>query len=127
MIPSRKYTPDDIAAILWQWKWLIVLPCLAGGLGAFVYARTLKDVYRSESVVMMTPQRVREDVVKSTVRTTLADRITTISQQIMSRKRVEGIYTELNLYSEDRRSGLMEDVVERMSKDVIVVVVRRNA
>ncbi len=26
MIPGKKYTPDDIAAILWRWKWLIVLP-----------------------------------------------------------------------------------------------------
>jgi polysaccharide chain length determinant protein (PEP-CTERM system associated) len=127
MIPSKKYTPDDIAAILWQWKWLIILPCLAGGLGAFAYARTLKDVYRSESVVMMTPPRVREDLVRSTVKTTLAGRIQTITQQIMSRTRLEAIVTDLNLYPEERRTGLMEDVVERMRKDVTVEVVRGDA
>jgi polysaccharide chain length determinant protein (PEP-CTERM system associated) len=127
MIPGKKYTPDDIALLLWHWKWLVVLPCLAGALGAFAYARTLKDIYRSESVVMMTPPRVREDLVKSTVRATLADRILTISQQIMSRTRLEGIITDLNLYPEDRRTGLMEDVVERMRKDVSVDVVRGDA
>ena len=75
MIPGKKYTPDDVALLLWQWKWLIILPCLAGGLGAFAYARTLKDVYRSESVVMMTPPKVREDLVRSSVKATLSDRI----------------------------------------------------
>ena len=29
------------------------------------YARTLQDLYRSETVIMMTPQRVREDLVRS--------------------------------------------------------------
>ncbi len=127
MIPGKQYTPDDIAAILWRWKWLIVLPCLAGGLGAFAYARTLKDLYRSETVVMMTPQRVREDIVRSTVRSTLTERIQTISQQIMSRTRLEGIIVDLNLYPEQRRTGLMEDVVERMRRDVTVQVVRGDA
>ena len=127
MIPSKKYTPDDIAVILWHWKWLIVVPCLVGGLGAFAYARTLKDIYRSESVVMMTPPRVREDLVRSTVRASLADRIQTISQQIMSRTRLEGNHHRPEPVPEERRTGLMEDVVERMRKDVTVEVVRGDA
>ena len=127
MIPGKKYTPDEIAAILWRWKWLIVLPCVVGAVGAFAYARTLKDLYRSEAVIMMTPQRVREDLVRSTVRSTLAERIQTISQQIMSRTRLESIVVDLNLYPEQRRTGLMEDVVERMRRDVSVQTVRGDA
>jgi len=127
MIPGKKYTPDDVALLLWQWKWLIILPCLAGGLGAFAYARTLKDVYRSESVVMMTPPKVREDLVRSSVKATLSDRILSMSQQIMSRTRLEGIVMDLNLYAEERRTGLMEDVVERMRRDVSVEVIRGDA
>lgn len=127
MIPGKTYTPDDIIAILWRWKWLIVVPCLVGAVGAFAYARTLKDRYRSETVVMMTPQRVREDIVRSAVRTTLAERIQTISQQIMSRTRLEAIILDLNLYPEQRQTELMEDVVERMRKDVSVGVVRADA
>jgi protein tyrosine kinase modulator len=127
MIPSKKYTPEDIAAILWHWKWLVLVPCLAGAVGAYAYARTLKDLFRSETVVMMTPQRVREDVVRSAARPPLADRIQTISQQIMSRTRLEAIVTDLNLYPEERRSGLMEDIIEHMRKDVTVEVVRGDA
>jgi polysaccharide chain length determinant protein (PEP-CTERM system associated) len=127
MIPGKRYTPEDYVAIAWRWKWLIVIPCLLGGIGAYAYARTLKNMYRSESVIMMTPQRVREDLVRSTVRATLAERIQTISQQIMSRTRLEGIIVDLNLYPVERRDGLMEDVVERMRRDVSVQVVRGDA
>jgi polysaccharide chain length determinant protein (PEP-CTERM system associated) len=45
----------------------------------------------------------------------------------MSRTRLEGIVVDLNLYPEERRSGLMEDVIERMRKDVNVQVVRGDA
>lgn len=127
MIPGKTYSPEDIVAIVWRWKWLIVLPCIVGAVGAFAYARTLKDLYRSEAVIMMTPQRVREDLVRSTVRTNLRERIQTISQQIMSRTRLEAIVVDLNLYPEMRRTGLMEDVVERMRRDVSVQVVRGDA
>ena len=127
MIPGKRYTPEDLVAIAWRWKWLIVLPGLVGALGAYAYARTLQDYYRSEAVVMMTPQRVREDLVRSTLRTSLGERIQTISQQIMSRTRLEGIVIDLNLYPELRRVGLMEDVVERMRRDVSVQMIRGDA
>lgn len=128
MVPGKKYAPEDFVAIAWRWKWLLVVPCIVGAVAAFAYARTLKDLYRSEAVIMMTPQRVREDLVRSTnVRTTLAERIQTISQQIMSRTRLEAIVVDLNLYPEMRRTGLMEDVVERMRRDVSVQVVRGDA
>ena len=127
MVPGKKYTPEDFALIAWRWKWLIILPCIIGAVGAYAYARTLKDRYRSESVIMMTPQRVREDLVRSTIRNTLAERIQTISQQIMSRTRLEAIVVDLDLYPEARRTGLMEDVIERMRRDVSVQVVRGDA
>ena len=44
----------------------------------------------------------------------------TIQAQIMSRTRLEHIIEEYNLYPEDRRNGLMEDVVERMRGDISV-------
>lgn len=127
MIPGKKYTPDEVVAMLWRWKWLIVLPCLAGTAAAYTYARSLKDLYRSEALIVMTPQQVREDLIRSTVRSNLADRIQTISQQVLNRTRLESIIVDLNLYAEERKLGLMEDVVERMRQEVSVQTVRGDA
>jgi polysaccharide chain length determinant protein (PEP-CTERM system associated) len=127
MIPGKKYTPEDALAILWRRKWLILIPTIVASIGTWLYVRELPDVYRSETVIMIQPPRVREDLVRTTVQASPADRVQTITQQIMSRTRLEAIITDLNLYPEQRASGLMEDVVERMRGDVAVQVVRGDA
>lgn len=127
MIPGKKYTPEDVLAILWNRKWLLVLPTLVAALGAFAYTRTLPNRYKSQTIIMVQPPRVRPDLVRSSVNSNPSDRIQTITQQIMSRTRLEAIITDLNLYQEERRTGLMEDVIERMRDDVDVAVVRGDA
>jgi polysaccharide chain length determinant protein (PEP-CTERM system associated) len=128
MIPGKKYTPDDLIAIVWRRKWLLLIPTVLAAAGAVAYTRTLENIYKSETVVMIQPQRVREDLVKAaTTSTATAERIQTITQQIMSRSRLEGIITDLNLYEKERRVGLMEDVVEQMRRDVNVQVIRGDA
>ena len=127
MIPGKTYTPDDVLAILWRRRWFLVIPTVLAGLGAFAYTRTLPDRYKSQTTIMVQPPRVRPDLVRSSVNSNPADRIQTITQQILSRTRLEGIITDLNLYQKDRRDGLMEDVIEKMRADVDVQVVRGDA
>jgi polysaccharide chain length determinant protein (PEP-CTERM system associated) len=58
----------------------------------------------------------------------IEDRLQTISQQILSRTRLEQIVTDFNLYAEERADNeMMEDIVERMRRDVQVQVVRGDA
>ena len=104
MIPGKKYTPEDIVAIVWRRKWLIVIPFVARREpGTFVYARTLPDRYRSETLILVVPQRVPEDYVQPRSPTRIEDRLQTIRQQILSRTRLEPIIVDLNLYP--RRDG----------------------
>jgi polysaccharide chain length determinant protein (PEP-CTERM system associated) len=127
VIPGKKYGPEDVLSILWRRKWLIVLPTLLVGAAVYAYTRTLPNKYRSDTLVMIQPQRVREDLIRSTSVENPAERIQTMTQQIMSRTRLEAIITDLDLYAPERRIGLMEDVVERMRNDVSVTVVRGDA
>ena len=72
---------------------------------------------------MVVPQRVPDEYVKATVTSPIEDRLSSISDQIMSRSRLERIITDLNLYRGDRAKGaLMEDVVRRMRADIKVTV-----
>lgn len=127
MIPGKKYTPEDVLSVLWRRKWLIVIPTLLALAGTYAYTRTLPSLYKSETLVMIQPPQVRQDLVRSANRTDPADRIQTITQQIMSRTRLEAIITDLKLYEAQRRAGLMEDVIEAMRRDVAVTVVRGDA
>ena len=119
MTPGRRYTPEDIAKIVWRRKWLLLVPLVIGAAAMVVYARTLPNIYQSQALIQVVPQRIPESVVRPTVTGQLNTRLTAIAQQILSRARLESLIVELNLYPEVRKAGTMQDAVERMPRDVI--------
>ena len=128
MLPGKKYTPDDYARILWRRRWFIIVPAVVISSTTAVVAMFLPNVYRASTNVMIVPQRVPEEFVQSTVTNPLAERLDMISQQILSRTQLERIVQEFNLYERERSQMILEDVIERMRKDIRVTVStnRRN-
>jgi polysaccharide chain length determinant protein (PEP-CTERM system associated) len=127
MLPGKAYTPEDVLQILRRRIWLLLVPfaLIAAGVASWVYS--LPDQYRSETVILVVPQRVPESYVRSTVTTRIEDRLQSLSQQIMSRTRLERIIQDFELYVEERKTGIMEDVVDKMRKDIDLQVVRGDA
>jgi polysaccharide chain length determinant protein (PEP-CTERM system associated) len=126
VLPGKKYRPEDILDILRRRKWLILGCFLPALLVAVVVASMMPAVYESEALVLVVPQRIPEKFVSPTVTTDVADRIRTISQQILSRTRLERIIEEFNLYPEQRRRGIMQDVVDNMRANHIRVDIPRQ-
>lgn len=120
MLPGKKYTPEDILGILRKRIWLIVPPLVVGLAGGLFVFKRLPSQYRSETLIMVIPQRIPDSYVKPTVTGSVEDRLLTISDQILSRSRLERIISDFNLYPEQRATGLMEDVVQRMRGDIQV-------
>jgi polysaccharide chain length determinant protein (PEP-CTERM system associated) len=127
VIPGKKYTPVDIAAILWRRKWILLIPTLVIGLATYLVVRTMPNRYKSETLILVVPQRVPESYVKSTVTSNIADRLQTISQQILSRTRLERIVQDFDLYAKERRTAVMEDVVDKMRQDIEVLVIKGDS
>ncbi|HUR00037.1 MAG TPA: GNVR domain-containing protein [Gemmatimonadaceae bacterium] len=118
--------PEDVLLIARRWK-QILLPFLIISLATAVYVGRLPDRFRAETLIMIVPQRVPENYVRSTVSTRIQDRLQSINQQIMSRSRLEPVIREFNLYPGLVQAGLMEDVIERMRRDAVAQVVRGDA
>lgn len=127
MIPGTQYTPELILQIAWRRKWWIILPAIAVAAGVVQWTRSLTDLYRSDAVILVVPQQVPESYVRSTVTASVADRLQSISQQILSRTRLERIIVDLNLYAERRKNGIMEDIVDGMRANIDVQTVRGEA
>ena len=128
MLPGKTYKPEDILRILKKRFWMLTVPFAIVGAGTAVWSRYLPDLYRSETVILVVPQRVPESYVRSTVTTRIEDRLLSLQQQIMSRTRLERVILDFNLYAEARKTGIMEDVVERMrNNDIDLQVVRGDA
>jgi polysaccharide chain length determinant protein (PEP-CTERM system associated) len=126
MLPGEKYTPDDIVAILRYRIWWLLLPFAILSAGSAIVARLLPDLYKSEALVLVVPQRVPESYVRSTVTTRIEDRLQAITQQILSRTRLERIIEEFNLYADARRTGIMEDIVQRMRTQHVNVQIQKG-
>ncbi len=125
MLPGKKYKPEDILQILRKRIWLVLVPFAVVSAATAVVARKLPDRYRSDTLILVVPQRVPEAYVKSTVTTRIEDRLQSISQQILSRTRLERVIQDFNLYAEERKTGIMEDIVDRMrTQEIKVDVVR---
>ena len=94
MIPGKQYKPEDIVEAAWRRRWYIVVPFIFILTATVVVSSLLPDRYKSETVLMIVPQRVPENYVRPTVTSRLDDRLRAMSQQIMSRARLEQIIQE---------------------------------
>jgi polysaccharide chain length determinant protein (PEP-CTERM system associated) len=120
MLPGRKYTPDDILGLILRRKWHILIPVYVCILVALVVARAQPDLYESETLVQVLPQRVPDSYVKSTVTSTVEERLKTISEVIQSRTQLEQIIEEFNLFPEDRGEVPMEDIIAKMRSNILI-------
>jgi polysaccharide chain length determinant protein (PEP-CTERM system associated) len=127
MLPGKKYPPEDVLRIIWRRKWVIAVPFVLISLCTFVFVRRLPKMYQSETLMLVVPQRVPETYVRPTVTTRIEDRLLSISAQIMSRTRLERIVHDLNLYEEERKTDVMEDVIARMRGSIHIAVERGDA
>ncbi len=127
MIPKKRYSPSDILVVARRRKWLIALPCALFALVTAIATSYMPNRYRADTLILVVPQRVPESYVRSTVTSRIEDRLQSISQQILSRTRLERIIDDLGLYTVERRTAIMEDVVEQMRKEIDVEIVKGDA
>ena len=75
MLPGDTYTVNDLLRVVLRRKWVIIVPAVMCAAAAFVVALALADRYRSETVIMVVPQRVPEAYVRSIIATDVPARI----------------------------------------------------
>jgi polysaccharide chain length determinant protein (PEP-CTERM system associated) len=125
MIPGKQYSPEELVRAVWSRKRLILVSFLLVTTATIVVAGRMRDRYRAEALIVTTPQSVSQEFVRATItpRTQIRDRLPTISQQILSRSRLEPVIRDLNLYPGMREMAPMEAVIDRMRKDIAIKVV----
>ncbi len=116
-------SPAHYLRLIIHRKWLVLGVALAVSAGTFVFSHFMPNVYTSETVIIVDPQKVPDAYVKSTVTGDVRNRLSTLSQQILSATRLQRIIETLNLYPEDRKKLAREDVITHMRSDISVQVV----
>jgi polysaccharide chain length determinant protein (PEP-CTERM system associated) len=127
MIPGKTYTLEDFLWMAWQRKWLILVPFVLVTAGTVMWSHSLSNQYRSETVILVVPQRVPDTYVRSTVTSPIEDRLQSISPEILSGTRLERIIQDLGLYTELRATRTVEEVLELMRKNIKVETIKGDA
>ena len=110
-------------ALVLKYRWLLIIPfCIAMVAGMF-QAIKLPKIYEAKTLILVMPQRVPSNFVQSIVTTDLESRISTISEQILSRSNLEKIIEKYDLFSDPKYSGMfLEDKVNALRKSIEVKV-----
>ena len=126
MPSAKQYTLDEIVWIVVRRRWLILVPFAVGLAIVPFISRLMPERYRSETLILVVPQRVPDSYVRSTISETVGDRLPSISDQILSRSRLERIINDLHLSQPEQPRQIMEDVVRRMRADISVSLDARS-
>jgi len=119
--------PREYLEIFLRRKWLIMFSILFILFGASVYCVVTPEMFKSSTTILVVPQRVSENYVKSTVSSKIEDRLATIRQQVQSRTRLLVVMDELGLFKEERKKVPLEALVESMRKRITIEVRNNDA
>jgi len=125
MTTEKPFTIQDYLDIGLRRRWYIIIPLVICVLGSFGVYKYLPKVYKATTLILVQPQRVPESYVRPTITDSVASRLNTIGQEILSRTRLEKVIQEFDLYSDIRKNVPMEGIVEMM-RTVIEVKVQTN-
>jgi polysaccharide chain length determinant protein (PEP-CTERM system associated) len=90
-------------------------------------AITLPKIYKASTLILIEPQSVPQDYVRSVVTEDIDSRISTIQQQIMSRTNLEKIIRDFNLFlGPGSENMFMEDQVVSLRNRIEVKVTRTH-
>lgn len=104
-----------------------MLPALVVTGAMVVVSVNLPRYYRSSTTIGIDAQKVPTDFVRNTINSDVVQRLQTISQEILSRTRLQKIVEQYGLYK-DKTSLSQEDIIELMRKDISIDVVEdKNA
>lgn len=99
-------------------KWLILSFVILGITIGGALAWLKVDMYRSETVILIEQQKIPEKYVSSVVGGSTADRVSTMTQQVLSRTSLLKIIEEFHLYSDDIKSQGYEGLIEGLRTNI---------
>ncbi|MBU0992213.1 MAG: protein GumC [Proteobacteria bacterium] len=123
--PHMPLKPDQVIEIVLRRRWFIIIPfCLTMVAGIYL-AFTLPKLYKASTLILIQPQKVPTSFVQPIVSSDMDARISTISQQIMSRSNLEKIIEQFDLFRGPEASKMFfEDKINALRERIKVDVTR---
>ncbi len=101
-------------------KWLIIIFIFLGiAVGSYL-AWIKEDVYRSSAVILVEQQQIHGDYVRSAIGASAAERVSMITQKVLSRTNLQKVIEEFLLYPEVVKTQGIAPVIAKLRNDVTI-------
>src|SRR5882672_3799071 len=117
---------EEYWAIAVRRRWWILLPLFLVWAAVWAVSWYLPAMYQSESLILVEQQKVPDQYVVPNVTSNLQQRLQSLTEQILSRTRLQAAIDRFHLYSRPSGlNGLMKsgDPVEQMRNDIKIELV----
>ena len=118
---------EELWATARRRRWWLLLPLFFCWLTVWGVSWLLPSTYESQATILVEQQKVPEHFVTPNVTVNLQDRLQSMTQQILSRTRLQKTIDDLHLYAPLRGLGRLfqsGDSVEQMRKDIKIELVQ---
>src|SRR5579884_4114564 len=121
----------DQVLVFWNtlrhYRGWIFLGTVVFSLAGCTFVLLLPDHYKATTTILVDPQKVPEKYVSPTVSSDPAQRLNTITQQVLSSTRLQQIIDDMQLYPELKGKVSREELIELMRKDITITVKQGSA
>ena len=118
--PQRR----SYGVILLRRRWWIMAPFFLLGVAGYIAAQFVRPLYASQAIILVEQQKVPEQYVTPNVISDLQYRLDSLTQQILSRTRLQRLIEDFGLYPQERARVSMDEVIDRMRPHIQVDVVQ---
>src|SRR5438270_8647404 len=88
----------EYCRLILRYRWAILLGTLVLTLGFTIIIGRLPNVYQATTTILVDPQQIPEKYVSPAVASDPSDRLNIITQQVLSRTRLQSVIDDLDLY-----------------------------
>ena len=124
---TQAFDISKILNSLYRRKDIIIAVSLVVITLATYLAINLPDVYRSSTLILVTPQRLPSNYVTSTVTSTIEQRMQAIAQQVLGRTMLERVIQEFNLFSSTDSQRSIDERVALLRARISLAISRNDA
>jgi len=102
----------------WRRRWWILVPAVLGLVGGVFFARSMPNIFRASTTILVMRQSIPEDLVRTTVTMRVEERIRSLKIQVMSRRYLERVVKELGMVPPNATDGEIERACARLASNV---------
>lgn len=114
---------EDYTEMIRRRRWWVLVPAFVIWFVAWAVVYVMPAKYRSEATILIVQQAVPEQYVTPNVNSDLQSRVQSMTQQVLSRPRLQNIIDTMHLYANQRASASTDELVDAMRKDIEIEVI----